>query len=939
MGFDPASLLPAIRRPGMAALALLLWLAACAPVRDLRDESAGGVGVAALSTEHRSDPLGLDTPAPRLSWQLRATRRGVMQSAYQIRVARSAEALAEGSELLWDSGKQVSDESVLRPYGGPALESGQRYWWQVRAWDEHGEATAWSAPAWWEMGLLKAADWSAQWIEPEAGQETGGPAPLLRKEFRLHGGLRSARAYITSHGLYELYLNGRRVGADLFTPGWSSYDRRLAYQSYDVTDLLNEGANAAGVMLGDGWYRGRIARGKEHYGDRLGLLLELRLRYADGSEERIVSDSSWKSATGAVRSSGIYEGESYDARLEQPGWSSPGYDDQAWSGVKTVPAGGETVLAEAGTPVRRHEEFRPVRIFTTPAGETVADMGQNLVGWVRLRVQGPAGTVVRLRHAEVLDAAGNFYTQNLRSAQAQVSYTLKGQGVEIYEPHFSYQGFRYVAVDGYPGALTPDRLTGVALYADMAQTGALETSDPQLNQLQHNILWGEKGNFLAVPSDCPQRDERLGWTGDAQVFSPSAALNMDVSRFLANWMADVAADQYADGAVPWVVPDVLRKLPEALRKIGRTAGAAGWSDAAVIVPWNLYRAYGDRGVLEAQYPSMVRWVEYEKQHAGESLIWSDGFQFGDWLDYGAEKRGSKGITPTELIATAYFAHSADLLARSARVLGRDEDAARYGQLFEDVRRAFQQRFIDADGQVGGGTQTAYVLALDFALLAPQQRAAAAQRLAQAVREAGHLSTGFLGTPHLLQVLSASGQADLAYALLLRREFPSWLYPVTRGATTIWERWDGIKPDGSFEDAGMNSFNHYAYGAVDEWMFQNLAGIAPDPVVPGYKHFLLQPLPGGGLSHAAGRLDTPYGTVESSWSDEGGVRSVKLRIPPNSSASLRLPGAVLGAVREGGRVLAEAPGVSATRQEDGAVAAELGSGEYAFSYPLAVERRP
>jgi alpha-L-rhamnosidase len=882
-----------------------------------------GVKFEGLSTEFRTNPLGLDASTPRLSWKLVSDRRGVMQSAYEIRVARSDRQLEDGADLVWDSDKTASAQSVLQAYAGPALAPRTRYWWQVRVWDEQGAASAWSAPAWWETGLLSPAGWTAQWIEPALTEAAGqdNPPPMLRREFRLKGPVHSARAYITSHGLYEWYLNGARVGDAQFTPGWTSYGKRLAYQSYDVTALLKPGANAAGAVLGDGWYRGSFIKRRNHYGDKLGLLLQIQVVYEDGSEETIASDGGWKSAAGPIRMSEIYAGEDYDARLERPGWSSPGYDDRDWAGVTVADLPKDGIVAVSGPPVRRHEELKPVRIFRTPAGQTVADLGQNMVGWVRLRVQGPAGTVVTLRHAEVLDRDGNFYTENLRSAAQQLRYTLKGGGEEVYEPHFSYQGFRYVAVDGYPGALTPDSLTGIVLHADMAPTGTFETSDPLLNQLQHNIVWGQKGNFVVVPSDCPQRDERLGWTGDAQAFSPTAAFNMDVDGFFSSWLADLAADQNQDGAVPWVVPDLVGSFGGL-----HAAGAAGWGDAATVIPWNLYVAYGDAGVLAAQYDSMARWVGYERAKAGDKLIWSGGFQFGDWLDYGSAERKNFGATPADLVATAYFAHSADILARTAKVLGKTEDATRYERLFAGIKEAFVLQFAGKDGRVGAGTQTGYVLALDFDLLPEELRPAAAQRLAQAVREAGHLTTGFLGTPHLLQTLSRYGALDVAYQLLERQDFPSWLYPVQHGATTIWERWDGIKPDGSFEDAAMNSFNHYAYGAVGEWMYTTIAGIAPDPALPGYKHLFIRPRPGGGLSHAGASHETPYGRVESAWNVSGGRMSLSLRIPPNTSASVLLPGAALDQVAEAGGMPAGA------RQEQSGVAVELGSGRYQFSYP-------
>jgi alpha-L-rhamnosidase len=554
---------------------------------------------------------------------------------------------------------------------------------------------------------------------------------------------------------------------------------------------------------------------------------------------------------------------------------------------------------------------------------------------VRIKVNGAPGSTVTLRHAEVLDNSGNFYTDNLRTAEQSIRYTLKGHGEESYEPHFTFQGFRYVAVSGYPGKLTPASLTAIAIYTDMAPTAEFATSKPLINQLEHNIQWGQKGNFLDVPTDCPQRDERLGWTGDAQVFSPTAAFNMDVAAFFTKWMKDVAADQMANGSVPYVVPDVLTSPSRPAPAGGErgTGGAAGWADAATIIPWNMYLAYGDTRILEVQYSSMQRWVDYEQSRAGPDDIWKGDFHFGDWLDFfSAAKNTRFGSTSTDLIATAYFARSTDILQRAAKILGKEKDAARYAESLEKIKAAFQKQFVAADGAVGEGTQTAYVLALDFDLVPAALRAAAAAKLAQDVRERGHLTTGFLGTPHLLTVLSRFGYAKEAYSLLNREEFPSWLYPVKQGATTIWERWDGQKPDGSFENKDMNSFNHYAYGAVGDWMYQVLGGINIDLAAPGYKHVLIEPQPGGGFTHASASHVSPYGRIATSWKLDGGNIELEVAIPANSSATVRLPQTPPSAVTEGGRALASGSGITAIAAQGTDTLVEVGSGRYVFKYP-------
>ncbi|WP_276366436.1 glycoside hydrolase family 78 protein [Chryseolinea sp. H1M3-3] len=880
-----------------------------------------------LTCEYQDNPIGIDIETPRFSWKLITGQRAITQKSYELRVGLDQAALAKGQNILWHSGIVSSDQSVSVPYAGPPLTSRQRYYWQVKIADNTNVVSRWSEIKYWEMGLLKSDDWTASWIEPNIpGDSVGRPSPMLRSNFDLKKNVRSARLYITAHGLYEAHLNGQRVGDQYLSPGWTSYNKRLQYQTYDVTPLLKQGVNAAGVMLGDGWYRGHLAweNNTNIYGKNLAVLFQLEIIYSDGTKESVISNEGWKCSTGAITKSGIYYGEAYDARLEIPEWVHAGFNDTEWKPVRVLAESKKNLVASYGPPVRKQETFKPVKISKTASGETIVDFGQNLVGWINLKVTGSAGTQVTIHHAEVLDKDGNFYTENLRAADQEILYTLKGSGQEIYEPRFSFFGFRYVRVKGFPGELKPENIIAIALYSDMKTTGKFSTSNALLNQLQHNILWGQKGNFVDVPTDCPQRDERLGWTGDAQAFSRTAAYNMDVAAFFGKWLKDLSADQVEDGRVPFVIPNVLGK---------NASASAGWADAATIIPWNMYMAYGDKRILEQQYESMKAWVGYIEKTAINDL-WNTGFHFGDWLFYRPldDNDGRAAVTDKYLIAQCFWAHSTQLMINTASVLNKKDDVSHYTNSLKKIKDAFAREYMTASGRLVSSTQTAYVLALQFDMLPENLRAQSADRLAQNIKDYGnHLTTGFLGTPYLCEVLTRFGHNDLAYTLLLQETYPSWLYPVKMGATTIWERWDGIKTDSTFQTPGMNSFNHYAYGAIGDWMYRTITGLKE--VSPGYKELMIAPKPGGKLTRASAELTTVYGQVKSSWTIEDDIFKLDVVIPVNTSAQVILPNAASRKITERYIDISKVKVIKEVSTIGQDVKLKLGSGTYHFEYPV------
>ncbi len=846
--------------------------------------------------EHHRVALGIGEATPRLSWKTIAPA-GWHQEAYEVETVRGGETTT--------SGRIESTESVLVPWFGAPLESRERAEVRVRVWGADG-ASPWSETGTVEAGLLHPTDWTAAPVTcswPEATELDERRPPQVRREFTLTGPIRSARLYATAHGLYEVELNGTRVGDDALSPGWTVYGKRLRYYTYDVTGQLVEGANAIGSWLGDGWYRGRLGwRGGFHnlFGDDLSLVAQLEVTYEDGRVETIATDASWKAALGPIVRSGLYDGEVYDARDELPGWSSAGFDDSGWTPVTVGERDATTLVAPQGPPVRCTQEVAPIEVLTAPSGARILDLGQNLVGRLRIRVSGAAGETVTIRTAEVMQD-GEIYTRPLREAKSTDVYTLRGEGIEEWEPRFTIHGFRYAEITGWPGDLDAAVAAGDVVarvyHTDMERTGWFDSSNPLVNRLHENVLWGMRGNFVDIPTDCPQRDERVGWTGDIQVFAPTASFLYDVSGMLSSWLKDVAVEQLPDGTVPWYVP----VIPAHHMWTPIRPGAV-WGDVAVLTPWVLYERSGDAGILAAQYDSAKKWVDLVDSLAGDDHLWNEGFQLGDWLDPDAPPQDpADAKTDKYLVATAYFAWSTRHLAQAAAVLGKTEDAAHYGRLADQVRDAFGAEYLLPDGRLTSDAQTAYALALRFDLIAnPALREAAGARLAELVAEAGNrISVGFAGVNVLSDALTLVDRTNTAYDLLLEEECPSWLYAVKKGATTVWERWDSLLPNDTVNPGTMTSFNHYALGAVADWLHRVVAGISA--AEPGYRVIRFAPRPGGGLTRASAEHETPYGRASIEWTIADGSLTTRIVVPTGATAIVELPGQDTTQVSSGSHV--------------------------------------
>lgn len=1049
---------------------------------------------AALTCEYRVDPLGIGETKPRLGWKLEAsdpTLRELRQTAWQILVAATPEALAADQGHIWDSGKVASAQANNLVYAGAVLTSRMNCHWKVRVWDQFDRVSAWSKPARWSMGLLAPADWSAQWIgldvepptdgsilsleqekrlaagtwmranlpiskdapqqlwlrrafTPEPGrairrvtlalvpderceislngraiatlarwdrtrpfdltnqlrtgenviglhltQDDGyppavlgeleityavgesqrwpvdetwlgatrtpvknwnqpgfteatadwsatspiakngtpwgspqratrslAPPPYLRKGFAVAQPIRRAKLYATALGLYELHLNGTRVGGDVLTPGWTDYRHRVQYQTYDVTALVQRGGNVFGAILGSGWFAGTLAHlDAYHYGGQPRFRAQLEIELADGSRQTVSTDQTWRGSTGPILYADLYQGSAIDARRAQPQWAKAGFNDSGWQPVATGLASldptqpmAESFAVEAATiePPRVIEKI-PARKATTPRpGVHLYDFGQNVVGWVQLRVRGKAGQRVVLRHGEMLNPNGTLYTANLRGAAATDTFILRGDGEETLAPIFTFHGFRYVEITGLDRAPRPNAVEAQVVQNPLSRTGEFSSSDPRLNRLFENIVWGQRGNYLEVPTDCPQRDERLGWAGDTQFFVRTAAYNASIAPFLERWLTTLITDgQKPDGTLPSIAPAIDDKVWP----------STGWGDAAILCTHALWQVYGDTRIIDRHFAALERYIAFLDRGATNGIAKVGGF--GDWLDKG-------GAAPAPVLDTAYYAHLCALMSELARATGREADAQRYATKAGEIRAAFQREFVQPDGRIKDSGQTGYALAFTMGLVPEGVREAMTARFVEDIEAHDwHLTTGFIGTPRLLPALHAAGRDDVAYRLLLQDTYPSWLYQVKLGATTMWERWDGWTPERGFQDRNMNSFNHYAFGAVGEYLYRRVAGI--DVAKPGFQETLIQPRPGAGLTHASARYDSIAGKISSAWSLRGNRFTLEVTVPPNTAAVVELPPSAIN-VRESGNAIAAETGAATPRYR-------IGSGRYRFEATL------
>lgn len=879
-----------------------------------------------LRTNHIVNPLGFELESFRLSWITEASSElnSLYQSFASIEIAHDK----DFQDIVYQSGKRTDIDSLgFTP--DIELKHRTRYFWRVTVWGDAGDVTT-SDIAWFETGKMDE-QWQAKWITPKLDKEIH---PLMRQNFHLNEDIESARIYISGLGIYHLEINGEKVSDEYLAPGFHAYDYWLQYQTYDVTSQLKQGENAIGIMLGNGWYKGRFGfDGGYHelYGDQFALIAELHITLKDGTSIIVKTDEDWKCTASPITFSGIYDGEIYDANAEVEDWSLSEANVDDWSQVTETNIQTEKFIGRKSLPVKIMEERKPIEKIVTPAGETVLDLGQNMTGWLRFKADLPKGKKVCLQFGEILQN-GNFYQENLRTAKAEYQYISDGTKKEV-EPYFTFYGFRYVKLIGFDKDINLEDFIGCVMYSDIEETGHIETSHPLVNQLFKNAMWGQKGNFLDVPTDCPQRDERMGWTGDAQIFSSTASFNMYSPAFFSKFMYDLREEQKRiNGSVPFIVPSI---KPKGEKGFVTGNGSAAWGDAATIIPWTLYLHYGDKELLREQFETMTAWVDYIKEQddsSGEKRLWHVGFHLGDWLALdGPDPTGYMGGTDAYYVASAYYYYSTQIVAKAAKVLGELELAEKYSMLADEIKQAITNEYFTPNGKSSIDTQTALIMALYMDLVPEDYKERIINDLRDKLAQDNmHLKTGFVGTPYFAPALSKHGASDDAYTLLLNEDYPSWLYAVRLGATTVWERWNSVLPDGSISGTGMNSLNHYAYGSIVEWMYRYMCGINPVETAPGFREILFTPQLDGRLKYAKASLNSATGRIETSWTINNDEScTFTFRIPFNTEATVILPDAIAEkvTVKNGGQSIIELD----LAQNGENVEGQLIPGEYVFEY--------
>jgi alpha-L-rhamnosidase len=834
-----------------------------------------------LRCENLVSPVGIETQSPRLSWKLEATKGGndLKQNCYEIVVATNKSMLTPEKADVFSSKIITSNVTAGIPIegaGSHGLKPFHQYFWTVRVWDQNEVVSNWTTPAEFSTGPMSESDWHAQWIgfdklrdnTKKVGEHILPPPAFLRKSFAVTKNVKRAVLHCSAFGIAEFHVNGKKIGNEYFMPGWTDYEKRVYYHSYDVTKSLHVGENALGAVLGDGWYSGYVGFGanRDHYGKHVRAIGQLEIEYTDGTRDSIPTDSSWKASAGPIAYSDFLMGEQYDARDEQPNWATGKFDDSKWESVVTGAVSKGKLEAFPSNPVRSYDIVKPITLSEPKPGVWVYNLGQNLAGFVRLKINGVRGQKIVIRHAERLNPDNTVYTTNLRSAVATDTYICKGGGTEVWEPRFTFHGFQYVEVTGVTEKPPMDMVEGIAISSDTQVDGHLETSDPMLNKLIKNAYWTQRMNFIDIPTDCPQRDERLGWTGDAQAFIRTACMATDVQPFFTKWLTDLDDGQRDDGQYPMVAPV----------KVAGNDGGPAWADAGVICPWTIYDVYGDKQLLAKHYPNMKRFIEFCRNRSTSELMPPPAFHcFGDWVSINAN-------TPNDVIFLAYFAYSTHLVAVSAKALGHLDEAAQYDELCEKLKDNFNKHFVSADGTVKGNTQCSYVLALAFDLLTPENRPKSIDKFIQSLEERKWLlSTGFVGTRDIMNALSKINRNDVALRLLHNTDFPSWGFSIKNGATSIWERWDGWTPEKGFQDPGMNSFAHYAFGAVVGWMYREIGGI--NNASAGFNEIQIKPLMDPKLDWAKSSYDSVHGPIKVSWKKAGSGHSVGIDVPPNTTA--------------------------------------------------------